>query len=70
MLKYIKKILNIEVAYSTKGISYYGDKLKQDGTGKPWKAYLQTVSGYIHIGYYNTREEAVIARYNFIKSLI
>lgn len=70
MINFIKRILNIP--YSTKGIGYIEAK-----GNKPWRAYIQyrlKTKGkkkvLYTIGHYDTKKEAIQARYKFIKNLI
>lgn len=64
MINFIKRVFDIP--YSTKGIAYLSENNK-------YRAYInwrqKTKTTTIHIGEYNTREEAVRARYKYLKEM-
>lgn len=64
----------LNTIYNTKGIANVGNKNPK----KPWVAYIDIDNRYkrkngakhnIHIGYFSTKEEAEIARWEFIENL-
>lgn len=64
MINFIKRVLNIP--YSTKGICYRNSRKKYIAYIN-WRAGSKTHT--VHIGEYNTRKEAVKARYKFLKKV-